>query len=51
MVGLAAGAIMCYPGLQAGTLSAGMKPLYSVFAGTSFASDVYMNFLVSLSFL
>lgn len=44
MVGLAAGAIMCYPGLQAGTLSAGMKPLYSVFAGTSFASDVYMNF-------
>lgn len=44
MVGLVAGAIMCYPGLQASSLSAEMEPLYSIFAGTSFESKIYMDF-------
>lgn len=44
MVGLVAGAIMCYPGLQASSLSAEMEPLYSIFTGTSFESKIYMDF-------
>lgn len=44
MLGLAIGAAMCYPGIQAGTLSAGMEPVYSLLDGTMFASPVYINF-------
>lgn len=44
MLGLAIGAAMCYPGIQAGTLSAGMEPMYSLLDGTMFASPVYINF-------
>ncbi len=44
MLGLAVGGAMCYPGIQAGTLSAGMEPLYSLLAGTMFASPVYIDF-------
>lgn len=44
MVGLVAGAIMCYPGLQASSLSSEMEPLYSIFTGTSFESKIYMDF-------
>ncbi len=44
MIGLAVGAIMCYPGIQASTISAGMQPLYTLFEGTMFASPVYVDF-------
>ncbi len=44
MLGLAIGAAMCYPGIQSGTLSAGMEPMYSLLEGTMFASPVYINF-------
>ena len=44
MLGLAIGAAMCYPGIQAGTLSAGMEPMYSLLDGTMFASPVYIHF-------
>lgn len=44
MLGLAIGAAMCYPGIQAGSLSAGAKPLYTLLDGTAFASPVYINF-------
>lgn len=44
MLGLAVGAIMCYPGIQAGTISAGMEPLYTIFEGTMFASPIYVDF-------
>lgn len=44
MLGLAIGAAMCYPGIQAGTLSAGAEPMYSLLDGTMFASPVYINF-------
>ncbi len=44
MLGLAIGAAMCYPGIQAGTLSAGMEPMYSLLDGTMFASPVYIDF-------
>lgn len=44
MLGLAVGGAMCYPGIQAGTLSAGMEPLYSLLEGTMFASPVYIDF-------
>lgn len=44
MIGLVIGAIMCYPGIQASALSAAREPLYSLFAGTSFASNVYIDF-------
>ncbi len=44
MLGLAIGAAMCYPGIQAGTLSAGMEPMYSLLEGTMFASPVYIDF-------
>ena len=33
MLGLAVGGAMCYPGIQAGTLSAGLEPMYSIFGG------------------
>ncbi len=44
MLGLAIGAAMCYPGIQAWSLSAGAEPLYTLLDGTAFASPVYMNF-------
>lgn len=44
MIGLVIGAIMCYPSVQAGALSAGGEALYSMFAGTIFESQVYMEF-------
>lgn len=44
MLGLAIGAAMCYPGIQAGTLSAGVEPLYHILDGTMFASPVYIDF-------
>lgn len=44
MLGLAVGAAMCYPGIQAGALSAGMEPLYSILDGTLFSSPVYIDF-------
>lgn len=44
MLGLVIGAAMCYPGIQSSTLSAGIKPLYTLFEGTMFASPVYINF-------
>lgn len=44
MLGLAVGAAMCYPGIQAGALSAGAEPLYHILEGTMFRSPVYINF-------
>lgn len=44
MLGLAIGAAMCYPALQGSALSAAGTPLYTLFAGTPFASDIYMDF-------
>ncbi len=44
MLGLAIGAAMCYPGIQAGALSAGAKPLYYLLEGTMFRSPVYIDF-------
>ncbi len=45
MLGLAIGAAMCYPALQGSTLSAAGEPLYTLFEGTPFVSDIYMSFL------
>jgi len=46
MVGLACGAVLCYPALQLSALSGeDAKALYTLFEGTNFASDVYMTFL------
>lgn len=44
MLGLAIGAAMCYPGIQAGTLSAELEPLYNLLDKTMFASPVYIDF-------
>lgn len=44
MVGLVIGAIMCYPAIQNSVLSEGIKPLYTLFEGTMFASPVYIDF-------
>lgn len=44
MLGLAMGAAMCYPGIQASTISAGTEPLYTVLSNTMFASPVYIDF-------
>ena len=44
MIGLVIGAIMCYPSVQAGALSAGGEALYTLFAGSIFESEVYMEF-------
>ncbi|WP_207941534.1 PTS system, beta-glucoside-specific IIA component [Enterococcus sp. DIV2402] len=44
MLGLAMGAAMCYPGIQASALSAGAEPLYTVLNNTMFASPVYVDF-------
>ncbi len=45
MLGLAIGAAMCYPALQGSTLSAAGEPLYTLFTGTVFESDIHMTFL------
>ncbi|VUW96105.1 PTS system beta-glucoside-specific EIIBCA component [Streptococcus constellatus] len=44
MIGLALGAAMCYPAIQASSLSAAGKPLYTILQGTMFASPVYLDF-------
>lgn len=44
MLGLAIGASMCYPGIQASALSAGIEPIREVLQGTMFASPVYIDF-------
>lgn len=44
MIGLVIGAIMCYPSVQAGALSAGGEALYTLFAGSIFESEVYLEF-------
>lgn len=44
MIGLVTGAIMCYPSVQAGALSAGGEALYTLFAGSIFESEVYLEF-------
>ncbi|MBP2623489.1 beta-glucoside-specific PTS transporter subunit IIABC [Streptococcus oricebi] len=44
MIGLVMGAAMCYPAIQASTLAAAGKPLYTILSGTMFASPVYMDF-------
>ncbi|SHJ11942.1 PTS system beta-glucoside-specific IIA component, Glc family (TC 4.A.1.2.6)/PTS system beta-glucoside-specific IIB component, Glc family (TC 4.A.1.2.6)/PTS system beta-glucoside-specific IIC component, Glc family (TC 4.A.1.2.6) [Clostridium cavendishii DSM 21758] len=44
-VGLLIGIVLCYPAIQQGTLSVALKPLYTLFEGTNFASPVYLEFL------
>ena len=44
MVGLVIGAIMCYPGIQASSLAGSKEVMYSLFEGTIFASNVYIEF-------
>ena len=42
--GFVAGAILCYPAIQASNLAALGEPLYMLFEGTGFASPVYFEF-------
>ena len=44
MIGLVIGAIMCYPGVQASTLSNSKEVLTTLFTGTMFESKVYTSF-------
>lgn len=44
MIGLVIGAIMCYPGIQAGTISSTGDAMYTLFSGTMFESPVYISF-------
>lgn len=44
MLGLAIGAILCYSGIQASTLSEAAEPIYTLFENTMFASPVYIEF-------
>lgn len=44
MVGLVVGGIMYYPGIQNSTLSGSLKPLYTMFEGTTLASPVCIDF-------
>lgn len=44
MIGLAMGAAMCYPAIQASSVSATGHPLYTLLSGTMFASPVYIDF-------
>ncbi len=44
-VGLIIGASLCYPAIQLDTLSKAGKPLYTLFSGTLFQSEVYQSFL------
>ena len=43
MVGLVIGAAMCYPGIQASSLSDTYEPIKILFEGTIFASPVYID--------
>lgn len=45
MLGLAIGAALCYPAIQADALAAGKEPLYTLFEGTLFSSPVYVEFV------
>lgn len=42
-LGLVIGASLCYPAIQATTLSSAGEPLYTLFKGTIFASPVYIS--------
>lgn len=44
MLGLVIGAILCYPSIQNSALSGSLEPMYTLFKGTAFASDVYIDF-------
>lgn len=44
-LGLVIGAALCYPSIQASTLAASGKALYTLFSGTIFESKVYMTIL------
>lgn len=46
-VGLVIGGALCYPTIQLSALTAveGIKPLYTLFAGSMFESPVYMTFM------
>ena len=44
MIGLVVGAAMCYPGIQASSISTGTDAMYTLFKGTMFASPVYIDF-------
>lgn len=44
-IGMLIGAALCYPSIQATTLSNSLEPLYTVFTGTMFESPVYITFL------
>lgn len=44
MIGLVVGAAMCYPGIQASSISAGTDAMYTLFNSTMFASPVYIDF-------
>ena len=44
MLGLVIGAILCYPAIQNSALSQGLEPMHTLFSGTAFASDVYIDF-------
>lgn len=44
MIGLVVGAIMCYPGIQASSISANKYAIFTLFQGTMFASPVYIDF-------
>ncbi|WP_288221819.1 beta-glucoside-specific PTS transporter subunit IIABC [uncultured Clostridium sp.] len=44
MIGLVVGAIMCYPGIQASSISANKDAIFTLFQGTMFASPVYIDF-------
>lgn len=44
MIGLVVGAIMCYPGIQAGAISSAGDAMYTLFTGTMFESPVYISF-------
>lgn len=44
MIGLVVGAIMCYPGIQASSISSSNNVIFTLFDGTMFASPVYIDF-------
>ncbi|MGL5020555.1 MAG: PTS transporter subunit EIIC [Mycoplasmatales bacterium] len=44
-IGLVIGAVLCYPAIQGGAISELGEPLYTLFSGTMFESDVYLEFL------
>ena len=44
MIGLVVGAIMCYPGIQASSISSSNNVILTLFDGTMFASPVYIDF-------